>query len=133
MVIHFEDPQCADVDTRRAVQDIARLGVEGAPIAVLCTSRYRDDGAPLRLTIDPRVRRAEIALGPLTPEQIGRVADNAVGRRVPEVLRAMLVEHADGNPFYTEEIVAYWADESSPRALGDTSVSSPSVALIRAT
>jgi class 3 adenylate cyclase/tetratricopeptide (TPR) repeat protein len=134
VVIHLEDAQWADVDTQRSVQAIARLSAEGAPIAVICTSRYRDDGAPFRIDLDVapdrRVLRAEIALGPLSPEQIGRVADNAAGRRVPDIFRALLLEHAGGNPFYTEEIVSYWADERLHGELGDTSVSAPSVALL---
>ena len=130
VVIHLEDAQWADVDTQRAVQAIGRLSADGAPIAVLVSSRYRDDGVALRIDLDPRVRRAEIALGPLSPEQIGQVADNAAGRRVPDIFRALLLEHAGGNPFYTEEIVSYWADATVPRELGDTTISSPSVALL---
>lgn len=130
VVIHLEDAQWADVDTQRSVQAIGRLSAEGAPIAVLVSSRYRDDGIAFRIDLDPRVRRAEIALGSLSPEQIGQVADNAAGRRVPDIFRALLLEHAGGNPFYTEEIVSYWADSTVQRELGDTTISSPSVALL---
>jgi class 3 adenylate cyclase/tetratricopeptide (TPR) repeat protein len=130
VVIHLEDAQWADVDTQRAVQSIARLSAEGAPIAVLSSSRYRDDGSTSRIDLDRGVLRTEIALGPLSPEQIGQVADNAAGRRVPDIFRVLLLEHAGGNPFYTEEIVSYWADSGVQRELGDTTISSPSVALL---
>ena len=130
VVIHLEDAQWADVDTQRAVQAVGRLTAEGAPIAVLVSSRYRDDGIAFRIDLDPRARRAVIALGPLSPEQIAEVADNAAGRRVPDIFRALLLEHAGGNPFYTEEIVSYWADSTVSRELGDTTISSPSVALL---
>jgi class 3 adenylate cyclase/tetratricopeptide (TPR) repeat protein len=130
VVIHLEDAQWADVDTQRVVQAVGRLTAEGAPIAVLVSSRYRDDGIAFRIDLDPRARRAVIALGPLSPEQIAEVADNAAGRRVPDIFRALLLEHAGGNPFYTEEIVSYWADSTVSRELGDTTISSPSVALL---
>ena len=130
VVIHLDDAQWADADTQRAVQAICRLSAEGAPIAVLVSSRYRDDGTTFRIDLDGSVLRTEIALGPLSPEQIGQVADNAAGRRVPEIFRAMLLEHAGGNPFYTEEIVSYWADSSMQRDLGENTISSPSVALL---
>lgn len=130
VVIHLEDAQWADVDTLRAVQSVGRLSATGAPIAVLCSARYRDDGTPFRVDLERGVRRTEIALGPLSPEEIGQVADNAAGRRVPDIFRSMLLEHAGGNPFYTEEIVSYWADASVQRELGDTTISSPSVALL---
>ncbi len=130
VVLHLEDAQWADVDTLRAVQAIARLSADGAPIAVLSSSRYRDDGTTFRISLDGDVPRADIALGPLTTEQIGQVADNAAGRRVPDIFRALLLEHAGGNPFYTEEIVSYWADSSVEHVLGDSTVSSPSVALL---
>ena len=42
----------------------------------------------------------------------------------------MLTDHAGGNPFYTEEILAYWSDSEVQGALGDSTVSSPSVALL---
>ena len=130
VVIHLEDAQWADVDTQRAVQAISGLCAAGAPIAVLCSARYRDDGAPFRIEVAHDVFRAEIALGPLAHEEIGRIADNAAGRCVPDLFRALLLEHAGGNPFYTEELVAYWADAGAQVGVSDTSVSSLSVALL---
>ncbi len=130
VVLHLEDAQWADVDTRAAVQAIGRLSAAGAPIAVLCSARYRDDGTPFRIELERGVERTEIALAALSPEEIGQIADNAAGRRVPDIFRSSLLEHAGGNPFYAEEIVAYWADADEQRALGDITLSSPSVALL---
>lgn len=131
VVIHIEDAHWADIDTQRAVQALGGLCAAGAPIAVLCSARYRDDGAPFRIDLAPEVRCAEIALGPLSHEEIGRIADNAASRRLPDLFRNMLLEHAGGNPFYTEELVAYWADANvQQRGIGETSVSSLSVALL---
>ncbi len=130
VVIHLEDAQWADTDTQRAVQAIGGLCTAGAPIAVLCSARYRDDGAPFRIELSPQVRCCDIALGPLSHEEIGLIADNAAGRRVPDLFRSMLLEHAGGNPFYTEELVAYWAAAGAQPVPGETSVSALSVALL---
>src|SRR5262249_35450720 len=133
-----EDAHWADGDTLRAVQAIALLGrseegkgprlLPGLPIAVVCTARYTDDGWPFRIVMDEGIPVRNIGLSPLSPEDIGRIAENVGGRPVPEPFRAMLVEGAGGNPFFAEEIFAYWNDAELPMA--EPSVSSPSVALL---
>jgi class 3 adenylate cyclase/tetratricopeptide (TPR) repeat protein len=138
VVLHLEDAQWADDDALRVIQALTRVGADGSapqaaassPIAIICTARTRDDGMAFRIPVSPDIPVVEIPLGPLTAEQIGRVADNAAGRRVPDIFRAMLTEHAGGNPFYTEEILAYWAEQDLQSAMADSTVSSPSVALL---
>ncbi len=136
VVLHLEDAQWADEDTLRVIQALSRIGADGskpsasAPVAIVCTARPRDDGTALRIPLQADVPVVEIPLGPLTAEQIGRVADNAAGRRVPDIFRTMLTDHAGGNPFYTEEILAYWNEADLQGPLGDSTVSSPSVALL---
>jgi class 3 adenylate cyclase/tetratricopeptide (TPR) repeat protein len=138
VVVHVEDAHWADGDTLRAVQAIARLGkseegkgprlVPGLPIAVVCTARYTDDGGPFRIVLDPGVPVRNIGLAPLSPEEIGRIAENAGGRGIPDLFRAMLIDGAGGNPFFAEEIFAYWNDTEVPYS--EPSISSPSVALL---
>lgn len=138
VLIHLEDAHWADVDTLRAVQTIARMGrteegkgprlAHGLPVAIVCTARYRDDGSPFRAPIEEGIPSRNITLGPLTADEIGRIAENVRGRPVPDMFRAMLIDGAGGNPFFAEEIFAYWSDTEVPMA--DPSVSSPSVALL---
>ncbi|MFO0759740.1 MAG: AAA family ATPase [Byssovorax sp.] len=140
VILHLEDAHWIDEDTIRVIQALSRIGVdgsapssdEGAPLAIVCTARHQDDGTPSRFPLGADVPIVEIQLGPLTQEQIGRVADNAAGRRIPDVFRSMLMEHSGGNPFYAEEILGYWNEADVQTALGDTTVSSPSVALLPA-
>src|SRR4029078_8735686 len=100
------------------------------PIAILCTARYRDDGAPCRFELDRAVPRSEIALSPLQAEDICKISANAMGRPVPEFFRALLLDHAGGNPFFTEEIIAYWGEGESHAPSMDLSFTAPSVALL---
>ena len=101
VVLHLEDAQWADDDALRVIQALTRVGADGSapqaaassPIAIICTARTRDDGMAFRIPVSPDIPVVEIPLGPLTAEQIGRVADNAAGRRVPDIFRAMLTEH----------------------------------------
>jgi tetratricopeptide (TPR) repeat protein len=138
VVIHLEDAHWVDDDTRRAVQAIARMGrsdersaerlAPGLPVAILCTARYNDDGSPFRIDPDRGVPVRNIPLGPLSSDEIGKIAEKLGGRPVPDVLRSVLIDGAGGNPFFAEEIFAYWSDVDVP--MSEQSISSPSVALL---
>jgi len=57
-----------------------------------------------------------IYLDPLTPEEDARMVDELLPGEVPDALRAMIVERAEGNPLYTEEIVRMLIDRGVLRA-----------------
>ena len=57
-----------------------------------------------------------IYLDPLTPEEDAMMVDALLPGDVPEALRAMIVERAEGNPLYTEEIVRMLIDRGVLRA-----------------
>ncbi len=57
-----------------------------------------------------------IYLDPLTPEEDSAMVDELVPGAVPDELRAMIVERAEGNPLYTEEIVRMLIDRGVLRA-----------------
>ncbi len=137
VVLHVEDAHWADGDTLRAVQAIARLGragdtgprlLQGLPIAVVCTARYTDDGGPFRIVLDAGIPVRNLGLVPLTADEISRLAENVGGRPIPDLFRAMLIDGAGGNPFFAEEIFAYWND--AELGMAEPSISSPSVALL---
>jgi predicted ATPase len=147
VILHLEDAHWADGDTLRAVQGIVRLstrkegtgtrlaprrapshppdpappGPAGLPIAVVCTARYTDDGGPFRILLDRGVPVRDLPLVSLPAEDIGRIAANVSGRPLSDPFRAMLIEGAGGNPFFAEEICAYWSDV----ALTEASIASP--------
>ena len=57
-----------------------------------------------------------IYLDPLTPEEDAMMVDALLPGDVPEALRAMIVERAEGNPLFTEEIVRMLIDRGVLRA-----------------
>ncbi|MFT3772726.1 MAG: AAA family ATPase [Minicystis sp.] len=138
VVIHLEDAHWADGDTLRAVRAIARMGraderstqrlAPGLPVVIVATARYKDDGGPFRVELDRGVPIRTIPLGPLSADEIGKIAEKLGGRPVPEMFRGILVDGAGGNPLFAEEIFSYWSDGDVPAA--EPSISSPSVALL---
>ena len=134
VIFHIEDAHWIDSETRGAIQSIARAAASTTDwptrLAIVCTARYRDDGALCRFDLDRIVPRTEVALGPLAPDHIGKIAANMMGRPVPEVFLSLLFDNAAGNPFFTEEIVGYWGDPESPALVGEMSLTAPSVALL---
>jgi class 3 adenylate cyclase len=138
VVIHLEDAHWADGDTLRAVRAIARLGrapgqegerlAPGLPVVIVCTARYRDDGGPFRIDLDRGVPIRTIPLGPLSADEIGKIAEKLGGRPVPDMFRSILIDGAGGNPLFAEEIFSYWSETDVPAA--EPSISSPSVALL---
>lgn len=136
VVIHLEDAHWADGDTLRAVRAVARMGraderaerrlAPGMPVVIICTARYTDDGGPFRVQLDRGVPVRTIQLAPLTPEEIAQIA--ARMGPLPDMLKALLIDGAGGNPLFAEEIFSYWSDTDVPVA--EPSISSPSVALL---
>jgi class 3 adenylate cyclase/tetratricopeptide (TPR) repeat protein len=57
-----------------------------------------------------------IYLDPLTPQEDATMVDELLPGAVPEDLRTMIVERAEGNPLYTEEIVRMLIDRGVLRA-----------------
>src|SRR5262249_36025010 len=131
---HLEDAHWVDEETRRAIVVISRAAATVSrppPLAIVCTARYRDDGTPCRFDLDGKVRRTEIALGPLSADDVAKIATNAMGRPIPEFSGVRLPEHAGGNPFFGEEIVAYWGEgDTAHEPLLEQSFEAPSFALL---
>jgi class 3 adenylate cyclase/tetratricopeptide (TPR) repeat protein len=133
VILQIEDAHWADDETRRALQVIARAAATGnrpLPLAMICTARNRDDGAPCRLDLDRAVPRVEIALGPLSPDDIAKIAMRMMGRPIHDIFRSLLLEHAGGNPFFAEEILTYWGESETDGVSTELSYTASSVALL---
>jgi tetratricopeptide (TPR) repeat protein len=53
---------------------------------------------------------ASIVLEPLEPAETSRLVDGLLGSAIPAVLRERIVELADGNPLFSEELVRMFVD-----------------------
>lgn len=110
VIVHLEDAHWADEDSLEAVRVILRA-CKGLPIAILCTTRRKDDGTPVRIPMDPNIPEHVIELKPLSRDQLLALAVPFFGGPMPDMLATLLCETAGGNPFFAQEILAYWLED----------------------
>jgi len=112
VVVVFDDIHCAEptlLDLIRHVADSAR-----GPLLLLCLARHD------LLDLRPDWREAPdapvISLQRLSPQAMGRIVENVVvGGRLAERVRARIVEAADGNPLFVEQMLSKLIDEGALR------------------
>ena len=82
----------------------------GVPLLVLCLTRPDLlDTRPSWAT--PHPRSALVSLAPLTSDDAGRLVDGLrPGAELPPVVRQRIVDAAEGNPLFVEQMVAMLAD-----------------------
>jgi class 3 adenylate cyclase/tetratricopeptide (TPR) repeat protein len=110
--VQWSDPASADLLTE--VFDLA----DQAPVLFLLAFRP-DRQAPSwrirqKLETDFPHRYVELALPPLTPAESAQLLSSALpGEGLPAGLRARVLEKAEGNPFFLEEIVRSLLDDGA--------------------
>jgi class 3 adenylate cyclase/tetratricopeptide (TPR) repeat protein len=110
VVVVFDDIQWAEptlLDLVRHVADSA----EG-PVFVLCMAR------PDLLERQPEWPQTSdsplISLGPLSPDAMGRIVENTLGSgEVADEIRARILEAADGNPLFVEQMLSMLIDDGT--------------------
>lgn len=119
-VLFLDDLQWADRATVHLVQHLARHVAE-IPLLILIT--YRDievvDEAPLTALVDEveRSRIGErIALQPLSREDSATLVAHVLGDEPSPDILERLYAAAEGNPFFTEELVRHLRDRLRPDA-----------------
>lgn len=136
VILHIEDAHWADGDSLEAIRHLASA-VRGCPVAIICTCRNNDDGSTFRIELDPGVPEHAVALGPLPKDKIVELATGLLGGPVSEILAVFLSENANGNPYFAQEIMAFWLEANQTRKPSekgrdkeDTGVSTPSIFLL---
>jgi len=107
LVVGFEDVHWAE-DTLLDLIDHVAANSSGAPLLLVCTARP-----------DLRERRAvwsrvslQVELEPLTDEEAGLVAKNLLGDAdLPDAARRRIVEAAEGNPLFVEQLLSMLIDD----------------------
>ncbi len=103
--IHWAEPDLLDL-LERIVSD-AR-----APLVVLATAR--PDMLEVRPAWGAAKRNSTVLwLGPLPDDAAARMIDEMLSPDLPEVLRRSVVERADGNPFFLEELIGELVDSGA--------------------
>jgi class 3 adenylate cyclase/tetratricopeptide (TPR) repeat protein len=105
-VMLIEDVHWAEDDLCDLLETLVRQ-VDG-PLLVLATAR------PELLDRRPgwagRHDDHHLRLEALPPDSAGRLLDELLGLQVPQALQELVVERAEGNPFFVEELVATLID-----------------------
>ncbi len=57
-----------------------------------------------------RDRTSAMHLDALPPDDIGRLLGELLGGEIPDQIRSLVVERAEGNPFFVEELIATFVD-----------------------
>jgi class 3 adenylate cyclase/tetratricopeptide (TPR) repeat protein len=131
VVLAIEDLHWADAASVELLGVMLEL-TDFLPLMVLVTCRPETDGEAwaFRFHVEKNYphRLAEIRLGPLAPEDSGRLADSLLRlSHLPDVLRARMLERSEGNPFFLEEIIRGLIDEGILRRSGETWVATSDV------
>jgi ABC-type oligopeptide transport system substrate-binding subunit len=112
LVLVCEDLHWADPSTLDALGELLAL-TDHVPVLLLLVGRVERGHGSWRLKLRAETeyahRYAEIVLRPLAESDSARLVDNLLSEGRGEVtspLRRLLLDRAEGNPFYLEELVA---------------------------
>ncbi len=105
----FEDLHWADPSSLEALELLLSV-TDQAPLMLLLLSRPEREQASWRIKVKAETdfahRYTEIQLKPLSAEQQNQLVDNLLAiADLPDAVRRLIQERAEGNPFYLEEIV----------------------------
>ena len=117
LVLVFEDVHWAESTLLDLLASLA-TNVVDVPLLVLCPAR------PMLTEVRPNwleeTRATEVALEPLSPEASAAVAENVLGDAVLDAeVRARIVESAEGNPLFVEQLLSMLVDEGLVQQEGD--------------
>lgn len=103
LILHIEDAHWLDSDSRAFLIHLTSR-IANYPIALLVTARPDGETA---LLLPETIIQQQISLPPMPHQEMETVISHLVSRTlIPEML-ASLVQRAEGNPFFAEQIVLY--------------------------
>jgi class 3 adenylate cyclase/predicted ATPase len=116
VVLALEDVHFADRSTRELAEDLLEV-TDGAPLllVVSCRPDPASEGWRLRLRIlsDYAHRATEVSLGPL-PESAAVAYLRTLMPGLDDAARGEIVERAEGNPLYLEELFRAYVEGGGP-------------------
>jgi predicted ATPase len=104
VLLEVEDIHWLDEDSQRLLQFLTR-NLSDLPLAILCTARYHDQGAPVYLQVDEHVPHQQIALDYWQLAGVQQYAEQLLHAKMSESTAAILLEKSSGNPFFVEQLV----------------------------
>ncbi len=119
LILQIEDAQWLDEDSQKLLAQLERTiksdESKSYPVAIIATARleFTESG------LDEGLQYHEIRLGELPPDSLELIADQLLAGSVSPELLELLLERADGNPFFAEQILHYLREEGLLKR-GDT-------------
>lgn len=104
LVIQLEDAQWLDATSVTTVQQLT-YNMEDVPLALILTSRYNDDGSALVIPNIYSVPIHRFDLNRLSDDEVSTVAGAVLHGTISERLTRFISQRAEGNPFFTEQLV----------------------------
>ncbi len=102
-ILQIEDSHWLDTSSISAVQQFT-YNMENLPLALLLTSRYKDDGTLYTIPNIYSVPVHSIDLNQLSDEGVRTVAGAILQGGISDSLARFIQQHAEGNPFFTEQL-----------------------------
>lgn len=116
IVIEIEDGHWMDDSSMELLHELIRR-IGHRPIWVLTTSRYLDDGTKPHLMDEQLLKELnlpfmEIDLKFLQDDAIRQFAESSLGSEISEEFFELLKRTTNGNPFYLEQMLKYFAESN---------------------
>ncbi len=116
LVLELEDGHWFDTDSLNFLKFFIKK-MPTFPLAILITSRYSDDGQKPIIIERDRLRDLEIPfleieLTHLSETNIRALAREKLGGEISDSFAEVLVKASNGNPFYSEQILAYFEENN---------------------
>jgi len=106
LILVIEDLQWMDDDSKRLL-GIISSELTKHPVALLISSRYRDDGSKPEIGIEHRVDYTSIDLKPIEEEAARSIVSTHFSHDPGPDLIAFIQERTQGNPFYIDQFCVY--------------------------
>jgi len=111
LIVEFEDLHWFDESTMAFLKKLIEE-VDDSPIAIVCTSRYRDDGTKPAMIAnefleDEGFALLEVDLNQLSKDAIHQYSEKKLKGKVSQRFSKFLSRTTNGNPFYLEQIIEY--------------------------
>ena len=116
LIVEFEDLHWFDESTMAFLQKLIE-DVDDSPIAIICTSRYNDDGSKPEI-ISNEFLKAEgfdvmdVDLNQLDADAIQQFTEKKLKGDVGASFLKFLTRTTNGNPFYLEQILEYLVESN---------------------
>ena len=108
VMLLLEDVQWLDEDSHLFLAQLTH-NVAAYPIAIIATTRPLEGETAVSIPID--MVKQEIILGSLSANEIANLAQEHLGDKLAPSLARLLMQRAEGNPFFAEQILLYLQEQ----------------------